>query len=311
MHEGKRREGLKMIKYLLPIFGLIVLVNAAKFQTEGVQGLNPQNDPIYDPQTDFLGFQIDAPNPVSRIIGPIKKEKFSKIKPFEKRILPSIAAVSPLKIPNDVENSFPFDIFTPISSPTEKLSVLFPYEVMPSSPLLKSPNEISFKNEDYDLKYHVPAKCQNYLRLWDFYIGGLENNNEIIGWISRLGYARDMVEELNLSTTNCIYSLIPSRFRDREYFLSLLSSAHYLEIAVERPRAFHSMFMLSSIVEPRIKKGSIIAVNLIFLAECAIIRIIIDREKEGTGFFSIQRTLFNDFPFVSEYIPYSSQDFQL
>jgi hypothetical protein len=160
------------------------------------------------------------------------------------------------------------------------------------------------KVRNHDNLLHVPERCRNYDRLWDFYIGPIENQSLPIGWISRLAYAMDIISGLKLPRTDAFYTLIPSLYASKEEILPILPFAYYLEIVCRPFSAFNNLFLLSVHLENRIKRGIVIGVNLIFYQNFASIKIIIDSTKEPIRFSKFRRNLNPLFPLISHYIPY-------
>lgn len=257
---------------------------ASTFEPVGVKGLMPENDPIYDPQTGkwILDSSKDP------IFEPSQNQVLPKLEPISR------TRKSPLSIDISLESHF---LTINNSGSPSSLS-----SCSPSA--LSEEGIMSPKKREHDTSLYVPEKCRKYDRLWDFYIGYIENQNKAIAWISQLGYANDVVRDLKLPKTNSVYTLVPYIYTSQENLLSLLPSAHYLKLNCDIEHAFDYFFILSVNLEKRIKKGTIIAVNLILFNDYAEIRIIVNREKEKSKFLMCRYYLLPLFPLISHYIPY-------
>lgn len=198
----------------------------------------------------------------------------------------------------------PTDTFSPLKSTGEESPYFFKDDLLISPSNTNSSDLCRSFSPKNDPCLYVPEKCIGYMRLWDVYMGYPEEKNEIIGWISHLGYVKDMVNDLSLATSNVVYSIIPSKSRNMDNLISILPECHVLEIVSEKFKAFHNLFTLSTILEKRFKRGPIVAVYLIFHEKYAHIRIVVNRAKESSKYFHIQDNLLNDFPSISQYFPY-------
>ena len=271
---------------IIKLISTIGLIQAAStsFDPVGVKGLNPENDPIYNPQTGkwILDSSKDP------VFEPNQNQLLSELEHI------SPTQNSPLSIDisrESLDSPIIFNNGSPLSSCYSPLAL--------SEASIRSP-----KKHDYDPSLYVPEKCRKYDRLWDFYIGYIENQNQAIGWISQLGYTKDVIRDLKLPKTNSVYTLVPSIYTSHEKLLALLPSTHYLQITCDIQYAFNNLFTLSVNLEKRIKKGTIVAVNLILFHDCAIIKIFVNRAKETSKFSICRDYLIPLFPSISNYIPY-------
>lgn len=274
------RMGFKVI--IIKIFLTFGIIQAASyFDRIGIQGLNPKNDPIYDPETGK--WKLDSS------MDPVFEPEKEKVL-YEQEPPISSNPASPLSIMISCDSSI--SLASPLSS------IYSPSTFSEVSP------KPSGKHH-YDSFLYVPERCREYDRLWDFYAGYIENHSSAIGWISQLGYTKDLIRDLNLPKSNAVYTLIPSIYASKEELLPLLPSTQFLEITSEINFAFRNLFTLSVHLEKRIKKGIVIAVNLILFDDFARIIIIVDRSTENSGFAKVRRNLIPLFPMISDYTPYS------
>lgn len=255
----------------LVLFIFEIVKGSSFIEPVGISALNPENDPIYDPRTGR--WHLDTSSDPEYVP------------------LSSKMASSPLKVDHESH--------LVSRSPTPEIDIL----LSPSNTKSSSDESCSF-SPDYDPNLYVPEKCRGYMRLWDFYSGYLEEKKEVIGWISHLGYAKDMINELSLPTSNARYTFIPSKSKNVDTIISILSDCHYLEIVCGRWEAYSNLFVLSKILEHRIKRGPVVAVYLTFTYKHAHIRIIINRLKESGKYLGIREKLVNDFPEISRYFSY-------
>lgn len=266
-------------------FGIIQA--ASNFDIVGIQGLNPTNDPIYDPETGL--WKLDSS--MDPVFEPEKeKNNFEHEQPLSEQEPPiSSNPTSPPSL--IISNDSPALLESPLSSNY--------------SPSVLSETSPRFSRKRYyDPFLYVPKRCLNYDRLWDFYAGYIENHSSAIGWISQLGYTKYVIHDLNLPKSNAVYTLIPSIYPSKEELLFILPSTEFLEITSEINMAFRNLFTLSVHLEQRIKKRVIIAVYLILFDNFAKIRIIVDRSAENSGFSKVRRNIISLFPMISDYTPY-------
>lgn len=275
-----------IIKIILT-FGLIQAA-ASNFDCVGVQGLNPKNDPIYDPETGL--WKLDP------TMDPVFQPEKEKVLSEQER---------PLSEQEPPISSNPASPLLLIISNNSSASLESPLSSNYSPSVLSEVSPRFSRKRCYDPFLYVPERCLNYDRLWDFYAGYIENPTSAIGSISQLGYTKNIIFDLNLPTSNVVYTLLPSIYASKEELFFLLPSTEFLEITSEIYMAFRNLFTLSVHLEKRIKKRIVIAVNLILFDDFAKIRIIVDRSTEDNGFAKVRRNIISLFPMISDYTPYS------
>lgn len=128
--------------------------------------------------------------------------------------------------------------------------------------------------------FHVPEKCKNYERKWNFYMGNPEEATETIGWISRIGFVENFIYDVNLLTYNSSYTLLPYGLCSKANLWKQLSDSYYLEITCPKWRLFYNLFAISSKVDSKLR-AVIIAIKLHFDFDNNVsIKIFVNREKD-------------------------------
>lgn len=128
--------------------------------------------------------------------------------------------------------------------------------------------------------FHVPEKCKNYERKWDFHVGNPEEVEEAIGWISRIGFVDNFINDVNLSTQNSSYTLLPYGFCSKACLWNQLGDSYYLEINFRKWRLFYNLFAISSKIDSKLR-NVIIAIKIHFDYDSNVsIKIFVNRQKD-------------------------------
>lgn len=239
--------------------------NFAYSKEASIYSWDPKNDAIYDPVSGFCHFQ-----------------KYASI-----RFLPSS-----LKLMEGIRDA---------NSSIETTTTMAD-EIAPE--LLFSPISLATTRSASSSQLYIPEKCKNFERKWDFYIGHPEEDTKIIGWISRVGFACNLINELNLPTFNNSYTLLPYGLRSKANIWKDLHGSRYIEFTCHNTRLFPNLFSISSKVDSTLRR-SIIAIKITFyVAESVCVKIFVDTGKDLGGRESVFRQLYTLFPFISYYIDY-------
>lgn len=160
----------------------------------------------------------------------------------------------------------------------------------------------------------VPDKCRGYGRMWDFYIGTPEDlfiNEDITGWISRIAFVDNIIQEMGLTTTiEDHYTIIPYNHRGKNGKIERLLRAPSLQIDCPRDRVFHHLFCISQPIDMKFRR-SILAVTISYSydelseKEMAKIKIIFDPEiGSNHEAFRIFKMLKHLNPYIQYFRPY-------
>lgn len=272
--------------------------SCASFSALGIQGLNPENDPIYDPVTGKWAMDTSK-DPV--YVPTIKTSPTSM----------SNGAFNLAQLKTDYDNddssSSATSFFSPLSSPFTSPSFDLANVLSPNS---KGSNVSMESTTDFESTsdYYIPLKCRRSKRSWIFHSGLVQDYTRALGEISHLQHARDMINDLELPRSNIAYSLIRQSYDNPEKLAKVLPHAYSLLIACPPKRAFTSLYALSADLS-RNANGLVIAVNVFFLEkdQDVIIEIIVDEYLKNRVFFdkNFRKLIAKVFPNVSDYIPYN------
>jgi hypothetical protein len=284
-------------------------------ENEGIKALDPENDPIYDPNTGSCYYQNSDKTTclsssfddslTSSIVSPLSANSFSPYSPqsqnsmpifdfrFDSYPTPPSAQHSSL---NFVESGV---VSSQITSSTESQSVYPHYSrsITSYSMDLMGPGHNS-------ISLHVPEACKHYDRMWDFYVGGLESFHGPIGWISRIGYANNVIRDLQLNMRGTSYTLIPSG-KSVENIIRNISLSRYLQIGHISADLFVALYNLSAKIDKR-GKTPIMALTISFdYSGSHSIRIFVDPGSDypNNPAFSIRNQLISIGIPVSGYFP--------
>lgn len=202
------------------------------------------------------------------------------------------------------------------SSPNEKFPVshlessYFSKEVARSLSNPRSRSESSSSNDSDSESssssfLYVPEKCKNFQRKWDFYFGIPENDTKVIGWVSRIGFADNIIKELQGPVRNASYTLLPHGFCDKNALRKKLIDAQYLEIITKAENLFFDLYNISKPVDNILRKV-ILAIVITFASDgdSISIKILTDPMAEAqSGIFAYDLIL-QYYSFVGYYQPY-------
>lgn len=105
-----------------------------------------------------------------------------------------------------------------------------------------------------------------YGRKWNFFLGDLlGEEHRIVGWISRIGYAYNLIREMGLPTISATYTLVPHRLAKIPFpeLTDLLLNCTYLEIVCDGEKLFHDLYTISPKVDSYLVK-LITAINITY-----------------------------------------------
>jgi len=253
---------------------------------EGVRALNPENDPIFDPVSGLCyrpvrinqigpsqgnyGFTLHSTSNLSHSSysglnitpsGPsypsaslsTQSSSWSRSRSQE----PNTPMTS-----NYLSSEDPRYRSRSLSYSSSSSAVSYSSEISTISSIstLGSSRNRSFPYRSAHL--YIPDICKNYDRMWDFFVDGPENLNTPIASISRLGYADNVIKELNLRKVNATYTLIPS-WKTVRHINLYMPSSQYLEVFVSHRNLFYDLFELSGKVDKELI-SEILAITLTF-----------------------------------------------
>ena len=242
------------------------------FEKEGESLSNiwdPKKDAIYDPETGLCHLE-DKP---------------------EKSFLPSEL----YSILEAMKTSYPISE----TSPEASTSPVF-LEISPRPAFTPVQTKSFIKSS----RLHVPEKCRNYERKWDFFMGNPEDDVKAIGWVSRIGYADDFIKDLNLPIHNASYTLLPHGYYTKNDIWKQIYSSKYLEIFCHKWDLFHILFAISGKVDNFLRKV-IFAIKITCDADENIsIKIFINPKKEMGLWESVYDQLMTLYPHIIYYQAY-------
>lgn len=243
------------MKYFLLI--LMLISSTISDHVIGIKGLNPENDPIYDPVTGRLSI-ISTNDPIH---------------------LPA-AEISPTG--SSISSSSNFVDISSSQSPPSMFHTIFPSNSTDSEPVLASPAfsvQIPQNNN-----VHIPEKSLKQKKLWNFHYGYPEEFNPVFGCTGFLSQAREMFSDLNLSQSEAVYSLISIQYSNPQKLAQVLPYAHALEIYCPYGQVFSNLHRIS--MNFRSIPPSIISINLIFkrVGETVLIQIVLDESIKVNKF---------------------------
>lgn len=237
---------------------------------KGVNLLNPKEDPVYDPETKECHFEL---SPEHKFTVPVYHA-------IESALKLSSSAKSPSKSLAEIDLSTCRE-FTPASgtcfSPVSELSFsadsLDATVTEPYSPSVSfyasesaSPSTSNYRSFDhYHAFPYIPVRCRGYERKWDFYLGSrIDGDSKRIAWISRIGFAENVILDLGLSTHSCSYTLLPYCTPRKSSLLGVsLFYQKYVDIVCDGNDLFRNLFSISSKIDSFFIKF-FIAVNIRF-----------------------------------------------
>jgi len=229
--------------FFLVVSKMISEIISSSFEVLGVQGLNPENDPEYIPA--FYDINDDTFTPMLKCTSKDSiKSSVSECESWEScaSLFCSSYKASPVGVEAIVDDF---------------VSRMDKYENVPESEL------------------HVSEVCKKSVRQWNFYYGTPEEENLIKGWIARIVQADHLVKELDFPLRNSSLTLIPNKLYTKAQVQLNLSTSKVLEIKCLKGSLFGNLFIISSILEGRVK-AIIMAVHIKFdVRGDFIIRIII------------------------------------
>jgi hypothetical protein len=270
----------------LSIFILTCFTNASLnsnsieyLEAESTDDWNPKNDAIYDPETGLCYFEDFASHHFRSISLEIMKEARKAFLNNENKTKNETTSFR-----NAQQNS---PEFLSVSSPSSQSS---------SSSASYSPIKIS--------NLYVPDKCKAFERKWDFYLGYPEYVSEIIGWISRIGFADDVIRELELPTYNASYTLLPYGYSSKAKLSNKLYKSRYMEFNCFGIRLFQRLFSISFNVDAHLRRF-ILAINISFDKYSNVcVKIIFDGEIDDNDMTLIYWQLVQSNPLISYYRNY-------
>lgn len=262
--------------------------NVSHFRTESKDTWNPKNDAVYDPETGFCYFEDYS----SHRFLPSSLETMEKIR----SAFSSVEAIttnenSPINnTRTSPEHTITTTDYISFSSPSSRETTL-------SARSTPSP----FKSSNL----HVPEKCRSFERKWDFYLGNPEEDTDVIGWVSRIGFADNIINELELPTRNASYTLLPHGYNSKPKLWHKLNESRYIELTFHNYRLFHNLYAISSKVDSHLR-SVILAININFDKDKNVcVKIFVDAEKDMNGGAEpIYWQLVQMYPFISYYKKY-------
>lgn len=261
----------------------------------GIQGLDPENDSIYDPAIGKMTIKSQRTN-----------LPFSAVSPSSSHLSTPNTSLPNTLSSNSYDSSItdPVYIPEPTSTPTQAshdraLSAgFFEYSSYPPAS--------NYYDSTQQPIFHIPFKCLKYKIRWYFHHGYPENNTPALGAISRLGNAREMIFDLNLSNIDTVYSLISVNFSANE-LSQVLPNAYSLKITCDDRGIYHNLLSLSKKLESNSMISSlVIAVNLIFTNYAAYIQIVFNYffQNQISLYQGLRDEIKKMYPVVSAYTPY-------
>jgi len=302
---------------MISLFFLILLTRSFVFASSfngGIGGLNPENDPIYDPHTRT--FQVptrNAQNVDQILLPPPQVERLS------------FAPTSHSYSPSSLQYSSPNSYFAPSNKPlvyhhqsqapqnshthfwsssrshSQEPSPVSTSYLVPEAAFMSNhqqrPRSCSsgsgssyplypavqsqrpfYPNQINDL--YVPEVCINFDRMWDFYVGFPKDMTDPIGWVSRIGYADNIIKDLGLKTMSSTYTLVSSKKNVRSVVYKLPSS-YFFEVFGSNPNLFYNLYDMSYKLDKGLR-SAILAVTITFdFFGYHSIRIIVDPEMDS------------------------------
>lgn len=283
---------------------------------------NPKNDAIYNPETGFCNweqlpefeFLPSELHSVRKVIKPSpKSNRIISIELPEDSPASSSAGFD-LKSPSeDGYTDSPFespmkslgsvDFEYPLESPIEDIFACESSKTSPEEALSLDAQPSESCSSASNLKY-VPQKCVNFERMWDFHFGHPENEFGPVGWISRIGFFDNLIEEFNFSTRNVVYTLTPYKYYSKTNLRNQLVLSSYLEFYTTKSNMFRVLFSLSPKIDFQLIR-SIICITFTFDADQKVsVKIYINPLKEMKMKKPAYAQLFEIYPFIDYYKPY-------
>lgn len=260
---------------------------------------NTRNDPIYEPSTGMCYYESYPDKKCSF------KEMISMLRRTidEENVHDDSFAFKVDYTPSTESTSFSnqldyFNINSPQTS-NDSLDFISLDQIVPS-PKFPPRNPRNPRNSRL---LYVPERCRDFDRMWNLFIGKPEDlfKTEIIGWISRIAFLENIIQEMHLPTgSNDHYTIYPHRNHRRGKYMEELMEAPYLTLKCPISRLFHNLYRISQPVDT-LTRHRILAVTISFSNDMATIKIILQNTIKEHAAMSIYYELSQLHPGIEFY----------
>lgn len=263
------------------------------FEVVGIRGLNPENDPVYEPEMNKRGLEIKVPVADQEV----RSSRFDwdatedpVYEPSSDRRTPSggFAVRSPTKSSasmspiNSSGSSSPTTTSSPSSSPEASLRTLL--------------TDIPF----------IPKRSRGHMAFWHMKEGLPQDNVKTMALLDTPCKVKDVINELNLPVSRATYSMVSHKYLDRDLLMEKLGRSTHLKINFTKKKdALLALRPIANILDKEMSEGSVIALILSFTAKNhSSIKIIIDSHEHSKNLYLTRKELVEEFGNVSFYLRY-------
>lgn len=111
---------------------------------------------------------------------------------------------------------------------------------------------------------YCPFKCKGYFRKWNFFRGTpFEEDTQVIAWISRIGYADDVIRNLGFPLQAASYTLFSYAHLTKSELYKIVPRCKFIKIECDGENLFNNLFKISSKVDTFLIK-LIVAIHIVF-----------------------------------------------